>query len=322
MKQEKKKQNYIVSRCILSVLLIAVIGAIVYTAVAMPDAPLIVETSQQESSQPKEQSTVQESSKEESSKTESSVPESSIEESSKEVSDNSSSDEPSETSENSKAETETVKINLNQKPTSNSAGMKKYIESYGFGFDTLYCSQLIVVDTQGSNAQIYCFQKSSDGYWFNIVKEGEPLTDKAFVSKDGISYNINTENQCTPLGMYALDEVFYTGEKPQTDYNNLLKITNTLYWVTDPNSKFYNQAAVESQKDWNSAIKFSDNADAYEYGVVVGYNTGTVDKTKGAGIFMQCGTEPTNGSIAMPTETMKTIVEWLTSSTSAFVLIL
>lgn len=320
MKQEEKKKNYVVSRCVLGVLLAAVIGAIVYTAVAMPDAPLFIETSQQKSSPSEEQSTVQENSDEESSKMESSVPESSTEESSKEVSDNSSPVESSEISESS--DTGTVKVDLNQKPTSNSAGMKKYIESYGFGFDNLYCSQLIVVDTQGSDAQIYCFQKSGDDYWFNIVKEGIPLTDKAFVAKDGISYNISAENQCTPLGMYALDEVFYTDEKPQTDYNNLLKITDTLYWVTDPDSKFYNQAAVESQKDWNSAIKFSDDADTYKYGVVVGYNTGTVDKSKGAGIFMQCGTEPTNGSIALPTETMKTIVEWLTSSTSAFILIL
>ncbi len=314
---KNKKKTYIVSRCILSVLLVTVIGAITYTAIAMPDAPLFDETSK--NSQPQESSTVQQSSKtetseKETSESESSVPESNAEESS--VPESSV----EENSENSKVETDTVKINLNQKPTSNSAGMKKYIESYGFGFDTLYCSQLIVVDTQDSNAQVYCFQKSDNNYWFNIVKEGVPLTDKAFVGKGGISYNINAQNQCTPLGMYALNEVFYIGEKPQTDYNDLLKITDTLYWVTDPNSKFYNQSAIESQKDWTSAIKFSDNAEAYEYGVVVGYNTGTVDRTKGAGIFMQCGTEPTDGSIALPTNAMKTIVEWLDSS--AFVLIL
>lgn len=305
--EKKKKKKYIVSRCILSILLAGIIGSIVYVAVAVPDDLTFVSSeNKQESSQ---------ASKSES--TESSLQESETEQESQTASDTEESGVPEASS-----VTDNTAINLNQNPTANSADMKKYIENYGFSFETMYCSQFIVVDTTDSTAKLYCFQKSGNGKWFNIVKEGSPLSDKVFISENGIAYNATDSNKCTPLGMYSLDEIFYIGQKPDTTYENLLEIKDTTYWVTDPASKYYNTAADISKKDWKQAIKMSDDPETYKYGVVVGFNTYPVDTTKGSAIFLQCGDKPTDGGISMPAETMKTIVEWLETSGSAFILIL
>lgn len=311
-KKKKKKKKYIVSRCILGVLLAGVIGSIVYVAVAVPDDLTFV--SSKETKEPSQDS--------KSDNTESSLQESQTKQESQTTSNTEESKSEQNSTTEASSDTESIKINLNQTPTANSADMKKYIENYGFSFESMYCSQLIVVDTVDSNAKIYCFQKSDNGKWFNIIKEGSPLSDKAFISENGIAYNATDSNKCTPLGMYSLDEIFYIGQKPNTTYENLLEIKDTTYWVTDPTSKYYNMAADASEKDWKQAIKMADEPETYQYGVVIGFNTYSVDKTKGSAIFLQCGDKPTDGGISMPSETMKTIVEWLETSGSAFVLIL
>ena len=67
----------------------------------------------------------------------------------------------------------------------------------------------------------------------------------------------------------------------------------------------------EEEKDWKTADRMADSKELYKYGLVINYNTETPDKTKGAGIFLHCGSKATSGSVAVPDSIMKTILQWI-----------
>ena len=50
---------------------------------------------------------------------------------------------------------------------------------------------------------------------------------------------------------------------------------------------------------------------SYKYGLVINYNTNSPDSKKASAIFMHCGSSATEGSVAVPEDVMKTILEWL-----------
>ena len=162
---------------------------------------------------------------------------------------------------------------------------------------------------------------NSDGYWWDIAGEAAPLTEKAFVGTGGIDFDIAPGANKTPMGFYYLGDGFYTDDKPDTTYP-LFKITNDTYWVEDTKSKFYNKHVEgTSEKDWNSADHMISSPEAYKYGLVVNYNTANTNPNFAGKIFMYCGSEPTTGGIAVPEETMKTILEWLSDDSRVFIFI-
>lgn len=76
-----------------------------------------------------------------------------------------------------------------------------------------------------------------------------------------------------------------------------------MYWITDSNSKYYNQLiCINSniKKDWISAEHLSDYKTEYSYGVEIKYNDKN-EKEKGSAIFLHVSNgKPTAGCISIP----------------------
>lgn len=174
-------------------------------------------------------------------------------------------------------------------------------------------SQLVVVDSYGSQADIYIFSKNGDN-WVN-----ENLDCKGYIGLAGTGEKKNSKDNITPNGLYPIQDAFHRSEQPLT-WLNTFRITENTYWVDDNESDMYNQK-VEGEQDWNSAIRMKD-FDKYEYGFVVGYNTEyPADKEKGSAVFMECGSEPTNGGIAISEEMLLHYLNVLNAGKSPHILI-
>ena len=102
----------------------------------------------------------------------------------------------------------------------------------------------------------------------------------------------------------------------------MFEITEDTYWVTDPESAYYNQKVEGTEgKDWSSADHMITSEKSYKYGLVINYNTNYPNTSKTSAIFMQCGSASTEGSIAIPDYVMKTILEWIDSDSRVNVFI-
>lgn len=201
--------------------------------------------------------------------------------------------------------------------------LTKLVKSYGYDYETLGFDKLIVVDkSEASTANVYCYQKSSKGYWWDIAGTGKPLTDKGFIGQEGVDFNVKPGSKQTPLGFYPITEGFYIDNKPETTFP-MFKITEDTYWVTDPKSEYYNQRVEGTdKKDWSSAEHMISSPDSYSCGLVIDFNTyKPADKSLTGGIFVHVGDAPTEGCVVMPETQMRAIIEWLDGDNSCYIFI-
>ena len=199
--------------------------------------------------------------------------------------------------------------------------LEEFMTAYEYDFEeNLTGNKLILVEADNfsntSKAKLYCYEKAKNGYWWNVVGEGETVTDEVYIGENGSSYEATADSKKTPAGMWELGEGFYIGEKPVTSYP-MFEITENTYWVTDTQSQFFNQR-VEGieEKDWTKAEHMIASEKSYQYGLVINYNMYEPDIEKPAGLFMHCGNTPTEGCIAVPESVMKSILEWLDSDSN------
>lgn len=182
--------------------------------------------------------------------------------------------------------------------------------------DSVDGNKVILIDTaSGSDrtkAVIYCYQRSgSTGYWWNVAGEGKALCEEAYIGENGSEFDPAPDSGITPGGIFSAGKGFYISDKPNTTYS-LFQITDDTYWVTDPESAFYNQQVEGTEnKDWSKADHMITSDKSYKYGLVINYNTSDPDKDRSSAVFIQCGSSPTQGSIAVPEDVMKSILEWL-----------
>ena len=297
------------------------------------------ERDKQSSAQEQEDISVQENSKEQSSaqpsaqvnESESAEPseEDSQTQPSKEDSAAESSSESSAESSAEASEDESGEIKLRTEPKdlkNDDAKLTELLTRYGYTSDFLNGSKVVVVDTTAANDRtkslVYCLERSADtGYWWNIAGDGKPICTEAYIGSDGSDFDAYADSKTTPGGILSLREGFYIGEKPQTDYD-MFEITDKTYWVTDPESEYYNtRVEGTDEKDWSKADHMITSDKSYKYGIVIGYNTEDPDSSKAAAVFMQCGSAATEGSIAVPEDIMKLILEWLDADTRAEIFI-
>ncbi len=328
-----KKPGFIITETIFSIVLAASVAAVTVLAIDIKTDRFHIDefnpfsqgeqdndTDDEETSSPEEPETSKVSEK--------SVSEQSKAEVSKQESSEGSLNEESETSdveaskpEEQESEEEEGKIKLLPEPEElkdQPKELEDMLKRYGYTVgDSLDGTKLIVVDTAAgtgdkTKALVYCYQKSATSkYWWNIIGENKTICDEAYIGENGSDFEPDANSKITPGGVFHVTEGFYIKEKPSTTFP-MFEITEDTYWVTDPESKFFNQRVEGiSEKDWSSADHMITSEKSYKYGLVVSYNTASPDKDKTSAIFMQCGTAATEGSIALPDDVLKTIIEWL-----------
>ena len=205
-----------------------------------------------------------------------------------------------------------------QMPTEDAAvQLNELISESGYTAEQIYSmgiNQLVVVDSFGTQADVYLFS-NSDGLW-----KDEDIKCGGFVGKAGVAEKNAEGDKITPKGLYSIGDAFYTHSQPST-WLNAFKITENTYWVDDPKSSMYNQKVDgEQNKDWDSAEHMIDYND-YRYGFTINYNTNPIIAGKGSAIFMHCGNAPTAGCIAVSENDMLRYLDKLSASKNPHILI-
>ncbi len=176
------------------------------------------------------------------------------------------------------------------------------------------CSQILLVESAGSRATIYFYEKNDSGSF--ICRES--MTSPGWVGKGGVGAAAEYK-PVTPFGLYPVEEAFYTGNKPDTGLSSF-RITPDTYWVDDPSSKYYNQRVVGmADRDWDSAeeMYISD----YRYGFVIGYNTRNIVPGAGSAFFFHVYGQPTDGCVGTNEGAVLSILSKLNASKNPRILI-
>lgn len=196
--------------------------------------------------------------------------------------------------------------------------LKKLLSGSSYSIDDFNFNQLIVVDTNGTAADVSLFNKDANGNWTEDICNAEGC-----IGKKGITSNKTEGDGCTPMGLYSIGEAFYQNDPPPHTRLSVFKITNATYWVNDPASMFYNQKVTgTSQKDWNQAEHMADYPESYKYGFVINYNTNPVIANAGSAIFMHCGNQPTSGCISVGEDDLLDILSMLDADANPHILII
>lgn len=215
--------------------------------------------------------------------------------------------QPTDTIVPTEAATESVEQQLN-----------RLIANSGYTVDQINAqgiSQLVVVDSFGTQADIYLYTNEG-GEWVD-----NNLKCSGFVGKNGVAEKQGEGDNITPSGLYSIGDAFYINAQPST-WLNTFKITDNTYWVDDPNSVMYNKKVEGDQnKDWESAEHMIDYFNSYKFGFVINYNMNPIVPGKGSAIFMHCGTSETAGCIAVSETNMLYYLDKLNTAKNPYILI-
>jgi L,D-peptidoglycan transpeptidase YkuD (ErfK/YbiS/YcfS/YnhG family) len=181
-------------------------------------------------------------------------------------------------------------------------------------------SQLLLVASNGTQAEIFCYEKDESGSW-SIAGELGGIT--GFVGRNGVCAQKREGDDCTPEGLYRVGFAFGNNDSPPTGLT-YRKVTDQSFWVDDPDSLYYNQwVEGEENKDWDSAERLWESKRAYAYAAVIEYNMGAdTVPGKGSAIFLHCGTLPTSGCIAVSEPDILRLLQWFSADKEPHILIL
>lgn len=191
-----------------------------------------------------------------------------------------------------------VVTNFNFKNQKKIKNPNTYIQSMlkldNLGFGTLSgSSQLIVVESGGVECKVKMFERDGSS-WFDTG-----ITTYGFVGRGGSSFEAYEGTAKTPLGLFGVGDAYYTENKPQTGLDSF-KLTENIYWINDPNSKYYNQKVdTLNDKDWVSAEHMCEAVVDYKYGFVINYNMNPIIKGNGSAIFFHISSGPTLGCVGV-----------------------
>lgn len=180
-------------------------------------------------------------------------------------------------------------------------------------------TQLIIAQgSVGGKCQLYFFEKTDAGW---IPAEAVPMAN-ATISPLGVSTSRPAGSSNTPGGLFAVGPVYGTEPSVITDMP-YQQIQEGDLWITDPASSFYNQLVSASQKkDWKSALDLSVMSEAFQYALLVQYNTSPVDPALGTAIFLNSQTDQdSGGSVSMLKPALFSLLQWLKPDSDPHILI-
>ena len=167
-------------------------------------------------------------------------------------------------------------------------------------------TQAIFVESQGTSAKVYFYEKAADGQWtrqFDILD--------GFVGTGGTSDNVGPADDTTPKGTFNIEYAMGTNMNPGTklDY---YQIQYGMNWVTDPASVNYNRLVdASSPVDYTSCQQLYEYTKSYPYAVVFDYNRDPVDTAKGCARFLHVASEPTYGGVGISENALGIVLGWL-----------
>ena len=183
----------------------------------------------------------------------------------------------------------------------------RLITAAGLNASELTCSQMIFVESSGTSAKVYTYEKDADGKWNERYG-----ALNGFVGAGGVSENVGPTDDTTPKGNYSFEYAMGTNPDPGTamEFN---QIYYGLRWVTDPASINYNRLVDENTPvDYSTCQELHEYTKSYPYAVVFNYNRDPVDPTKGCARFLHVADAPTYGGVGISESALEEILaHWL-----------
>jgi L,D-peptidoglycan transpeptidase YkuD (ErfK/YbiS/YcfS/YnhG family) len=140
-----------------------------------------------------------------------------------------------------------------------------------------------------------------------IVKKNSYLKYKNFrfrcaIGKAGIKKKLREGDNITPAGTYKLINIFYRPDRIEKLKTHIkkVKITKTMGWCDDVNSKYYNRQIELPCKLKHEKLYRKDSL--YDIIGVLSYNINPIIKNKGSAIFLHIAKknyQKTKGCIAI-----------------------
>ncbi len=167
---------------------------------------------------------------------------------------------------------------------------------------------------------IIYIKKINNDYYLQI----DNLKTKCYIGKNGLTKIKKEGDMKTPIGIFNLGIAFGTHDKKEIDINknlDYIRINKNLFWVDDPNSKYYNQLVdiKKTKIDWKSAENLLENAIPYEYAIEIKSNPKNTHG-KGSAIFIHCKTkEYTAGCISISKEKMIELLKIINNKTKIMI---
>lgn len=137
------------------------------------------------------------------------------------------------------------------------------------------------------------------------------LQEQAVIGRNSMTDKKQEGDNKTPVGVYAIERAFGLSKNPGT-LLPYVQLSENDVWVDDIHSRYYNKWAKKNfaDKDWNSAEDLSSEKVAYQYAMIIEYNTHPVEYKKGSAIFLHCKkADNTSGCLAVSEDTMKKILK-------------
>jgi L,D-peptidoglycan transpeptidase YkuD (ErfK/YbiS/YcfS/YnhG family) len=114
----------------------------------------------------------------------------------------------------------------------------------------------------------------------------------------------------TPSGSYGFGFMFGVLGNPDVRFP-YRRVQPYDVWDDDPASPFYNEWVDERDRNPGASPEPMDQTPAYDYGAVIGYNTGHVPG-RGSAIFLHVGGDaPTAGCVSLPVAELVAVLRWL-----------
>ena len=167
-------------------------------------------------------------------------------------------------------------------------------------------SQLIIVQTSGTDAVVYTYEKDGSGAW---QQKFEPIY--GYCGEDGAGESVPYDH-VTPKGVYNIEYAMGTNPDPGTALS-YKEIVYGMRWITDPNSVNYNRLidGDATYIDFDSYQDLYEYTVTYPYAVIFNYNRDNVDTSKGAAKFLHVASQPTRGGVGISEESLYNILLWL-----------
>lgn len=195
-----------------------------------------------------------------------------------------------------------------QPPVKQSAEFERLISAAGLSADSLRGSQMIFVESSGTSATVYTYEKQSDGVW---KQKFSPVS--GYTGKDGVSAYSVPRDGVTPSGTYSIEYALGLNSDPGTALK-YYSIHEGIRWITDPDSINYNRMIDENATyvDFTYFQDLTEYTLSYPYALVFSYNRDPVDSSQGCQKFLHVSSSPTKyGGIGISEADLRSILLWL-----------
>ncbi len=193
-------------------------------------------------------------------------------------------------------------------PVAQNADFTRLAAAAGLNSATITGSQMIFVETSGTSATVFTFEKDAQGKWNQKFSPVQGYTGEGGASEVTAPYDA-----VTPKGTFHIEFAMGTNPDPGTALS-YHEIYYGLRWITDPASVNYNRLIEEdgTMTDYETSQDLSEYTVSYPYCVIFDYNRDPVDPSKGCSKFLHVGYEPNNrGGVGISEDDLYNILLWL-----------